>query len=749
MGWLSKAAILGLLVGILGMVCSFNKFGYNLEEDMGLGLLFKIRGSRNVPPEVVIVSIDNASADSFDLPPKLKTWPRSLHASLIENLTQRNVSLIVFDIVFDEERSMEQDVPLARATAKAGNVLLCDYLKSDNLQLSGQEGEAAGAMSVERLITPIPLLADAALASAPFPLPKVPVRVDQYWTFKTTRDDKPTLPVVAFQIYSLPIYDDFIRLLDSLDPAYSSGLPHNKEEITTTKDFEGLIKKIRKLFETNPSIPRKMHEKLEKWPVSSDSSHKKLIDSLLSLYQSPGDSLFLNYYGPAGTITTVPFYKVVKEPANPGKNLIDFNRKVVFVGLSELLRPQQSDGFHTVFSRSDGIDISGVEIAATAFANLIDGMPVRPISFEMHIIIIFLWAMLLAFVCRFLSTILAALALVALSAAYVYAAQHQFSHEGIWYPLIIPLAIQAPAVFVGSLLWKYLETKQERQNVIKAFGYYLPKTEVERLAKDLANIRTSERVVHGICLLTDLARYSSLSETIGPDELRNLMNRYYEVIFKPVKQHGGIVTDVVGDSMLAIWTQVSQSSQSGLACQAALDIVKAINLFSQTIGGLQFQTRIGLHSGKMSLGNIGAGDHYEYTPVGDVVNTASRIENLNKFIHTNVLISDTIVSQENKFLTREIGQFLLAGKSKPTSIYELICPSEQSSIQQKALCKCFARALYEYRNRRWGEAISIFQETLSLVQDDGPSLFYLDICQQYMSCPPAENWTGMICVEKK
>jgi adenylate cyclase len=90
------------------------------------------------------------------------------------------------------------------------------------------------------------------------------------------------------------------------------------------------------------------------------------------MYQGPQER-YLNYYGPPGTIQTVSYYKIlqaqVDSPGAAGPH--DLTGKVVFIGLSEQLRPEEKDGFYTAFSQRNGLDISGVEIAATAFANLL------------------------------------------------------------------------------------------------------------------------------------------------------------------------------------------------------------------------------------------------------------------------------------------------------------------------------------------------------------------------------------------
>ena len=129
MSRLAKAAILGLLTGLLGLVMSYIPFGLDLEEDVGLSLLFKLRGVRRPPPEVIIVGIDKVSAVDLNLPEKAERWPRSVHARLVDALAQRGAAVIAFDIFFEEPRSPEEDSRFAAAMKNAQNVILCRSIK--------------------------------------------------------------------------------------------------------------------------------------------------------------------------------------------------------------------------------------------------------------------------------------------------------------------------------------------------------------------------------------------------------------------------------------------------------------------------------------------------------------------------------------------------------------------------------------------------------------------------------------------
>nr|HDN01139.1 adenylate/guanylate cyclase domain-containing protein [Deltaproteobacteria bacterium] len=752
MSRLSKALITGFVIGLLGVAATLVPCGIDLEEDIGLDLLFKLRGAREAPPEVVVVTVDKVSADNLNLPTRPDKWPRSLHARLIESLVRKGAAVIAFDMTFDQPRSPEHDNLFAEAIKNAGNVVLCEYLKKEKISLTDEEGAHTGDLDIERLVPPIPSLARSAVALAPFPLPKVPVKVSQYWMFKTGAGDIPTLPVVVFQIFAFSVYDEFIRLLGRVSPSQADRLPHDKDFIIKSKGVEDLIRVLGNIFKKNPLIAEKMLNELKNSSsLSVDIKSRQVLKSLIKMYQ--GDiSRYLNFYGPPCTVKTVSYHQLLQPWDNSSviQEQLDLNGKAVFVGLSRRLWPEQKDGFHTVFSQTSGLDISGVEIAASAFANLLEDMSVQPLDFRAHLAFILVWGVVLGIVCLFFPAAIAAFSVIGLSLLYLAAAHYQFKHTGSWYPLVIPLFFQAPLAYFGTVLWKYFEVNKERQNIRKAFGYYLPDKVVDQLAKNMAHIKSSSHMVYGTCLFTDAERYTALSENMEPKELSSFMNKYWEALFEPVKRHRGVVSDVVGDSMLAIWaTAQPDSALRTRACLTALDIAGAVQKFNQSHDNLKLPTRIGLHSGYMLLGNIGAINHYEYTPIGDIVNTASRIEGLNKYFNTRIVLSEEVLHQVDGFLTRELGKFLLFGKSKPVVVYELICLIGESSEQQRRLCSIFSKALNAFMRQSWEEAIKGFNESMEIHGEDGPSIFYLELCEKYRENPPGEMWDGLVSLDNK
>ena len=200
MARVSTIIVLGLLVALVGIVGGSFDIAREIEDNSGLGLLFKLRGARKPPPEVVIISIDRESSEQLSLPDNPDRWPRSAHARLVDILAKEGASVIVFDLYFTDPRPGTEDHLLAKAIGDAGNVVLAEPLKAKDIPAATVAGVSAIQHRVVETVKPIPPIARDTFASAPFVLPKLPIKVNQYWTFQTAAGDSPTFAVVDFQL---------------------------------------------------------------------------------------------------------------------------------------------------------------------------------------------------------------------------------------------------------------------------------------------------------------------------------------------------------------------------------------------------------------------------------------------------------------------------------------------------------------------------------------------------------------------
>lgn len=749
---ISRSAIYGVTIAVLGLMISLTPFGMSLEENFGLHILFRMRGERTAPEDVIIITMDRDSAERLNLSGTPRKWPRSLHALLLEVLSEKNPAVISFDLIFAESRQAEEDDAFEKAIRNAGNVVIAEWFQTEKVPVYKDIGANAGVLFIEKRVLPLGRFQDCALASAPFALPKMPVKLNSYCAFMTNAQDAPSLPVMVFQVYALNVYDEMTELLKQYTPSIISEIPVSRDAVTAEKNVENLVRKLKNHFKHNSFAADQMLYDLNLQKMIPDrSGNISTLKSLIQNYRDP-ERRYLNFYGPPGTILTIPYYKVLESEKKPEilPSNLDFKDKAVFIGYSEHSRHEQKDGFYTVFSQADGQDISGVEILATAFSNILEDMHIRPLPPVSHLIIVGLWGLLIGFVCMAMPASAAAVSAAGFSVFYIWGIYYQFGQNALWFPLMVPVFFQVPVAFFGSVLCKYVNANKERKNFRIAFGYHLPNDVVDQLAKNLKHIESSTRLVHGTCLFTDAEQFTALSEKMEPAALNVFMNKYFEVLFEPVRRYSGIVTDIKGDSMLAIWATAYPDSKSGnLACTAALEIIQGVDRFNRLSDPFVLPTRIGIHSGLMSLGHIGAIDHFEYRAVGDIINTAARMEGLNKYLGTKVLVSAAVLNQLEGFLCRDLGIFIFAGKSKPVEVFELICKLEDAHLCQLDLCDMFSSGFDAFRNRCWITAINFFDQAMQLENGKGPSFFFLELCKKYLENPPDSNWNGAVCLNCK
>ena len=155
---------------------------------------------------------------------------------------------------------------------------------------------------------------------------------------------------------------------------------------------------LRSVFREEPALARRLTETLgDESQQHISAGQRRLLRALIGMYGG-GDSRYLNFYGPPQSITTLSYVRVLRPGGDVGARAeaLDLHGKAVFVGYSERLQPERLDEFYTVFSQKNGVHLSGVEIAATAFANLLENLPVTPLPRPAGFLLLFAWGLLSA-----------------------------------------------------------------------------------------------------------------------------------------------------------------------------------------------------------------------------------------------------------------------------------------------------------------------------------------------------------------
>ena len=364
---------LHLLAGLLAALLLATPIAADLEQTVGLHWLFHLRGARPAPDTVAVVAIDRESAQRLGLPIKPGEWPRAIHARLVDALASAGVRTIVFDLTFaTPAKQPSDDAQLAAAIKGAGNVVLVDSLRRESAQAGTAGPGEAGAMPSDHPVPPTAEIAQAAMAHVPFPLPKTG-RVDAFWTFMATSGELPTLPAVAFQAYSRAELGILLGRSGEAPDRAGSDVDSAAPRLAHDESLVGTMLRLRTLLADRPeSALRGLFA-----PSSNgDPAQSETLRTLVGLYAGD-DARYLDFYGPPRTITTLAYADLLDTAG-----AASLAGKAVFVGFSGASAPEQDrvrDHYTTVFSRDDGVDLSGVEIAATAFANLLERREVHPL----------------------------------------------------------------------------------------------------------------------------------------------------------------------------------------------------------------------------------------------------------------------------------------------------------------------------------------------------------------------------------
>lgn len=447
----------------------------------------------------------------------------------------------------------------------------------------------------------------------------------------------------------------------------------------------------------------------------------------------------LGLYGPLGSVTTLPYARALELAEDPAGGAATFAGKAVLIGFSESNQSRQADAFRTAYTGSDEVDVSGVELCATAIANLLDGTGLLRPADTTLVPVLALWAALLVLPWSFLSSRRATLVCVGLTLAALGVISWVFSQQFAWLPVIFPVAIAPALAGLFGNAAHFRAARQRTAQLEKALDLGLTREGSEAL-DTLLRGREGGRTVHGVCLSSDIEGYTTLSESLSPEAARDVLNQYFACFIPVIQAHGGHVMDIVGDAVLSLWlADASASDACARARAAALELHRQMNE-SPVAGALP--TRFGLHYGPVFLGELGATHHREIRAVGNIVNTASRIQSANKPLGTRILASAEVAAGAGPGHARPLGAFVLAGKSAPVKLVEL-----RPQPLPETVAASFADGLAAYTGGAREAARLRFEDILAEFPDDGPAGFFARRCA-VANGHPSDGEGGVVLTAK-
>lgn len=455
--------------------------------------------------------------------------------------------------------------------------------------------------------------------------------------------------------------------------------------------------------------------------------------------------LLINFYGPGHTFPHYSLSDMLLQKIPPGT----FRDKIVLLGFTSAIYQD----LHSISFEQDSYP--GVEVHATIIENILrqDFLTKPEWTILLNALIILLLGIVLGIALHrsspYQGTAIA-LACLLIVAALAYAV---FLFYRIWLNVTFPLFFIV-IDYLMIVTHKYFTEERRKKQIKQVFQHYVSPRIVDQILENVEELKLGGERKQLTVFFSDIRGFTTISETLTPEELVRFLNEYLSAMTKIVLAYDGTVDKYIGDAIMAFYgAPIQQADHAVKACRTALDMIARLNKLDGAwkIRDLPpIRIGIGMNTGEMSIGNMGSEERFEYTVMGDHVNLASRLEGLTKEYGTDIVMSQFTyeVIRNEPFIIRELDSVRVKGKREPVTIYELKgygVADERTST----LLEMFADGLKAYKNRQWEQAIKAFQEIVRLHPDDGPSQTYNTRCKEFMQNPPPGDWDGVFDMKMK
>lgn len=690
-----------ILFGVFAAACSFLLYWKAppllQQQDFRMkDARFRIRGPVKPDKDVAVIAIDHKSIKELGRWP----WSREVTAKLIEKLaSDYGTKVTALDIVFSETQNPVADEILASSISKAGNVVLGYFFRDEPSELS-----ADSLLQLED--SKIRLLKNNSLS--------------------------PTLPILEYpgidlnmpRLSNCGLGSGFFNARPDVDGLYRSSI--------LILQYNGNIYQSLSIKALSHYLDQEVLLDVKEWGVDS------LRIGGMRIPSREDGTMMLNYYGRTGTFLTVSASDIISGRA-PKDSL---KGKIAIVGATEIgiydLRPTPFDA-----------TLPGVEIHATIIANALERRFLKydVVTQMIEIICIWVFPILLGTALSFVPGTFAGLAISGIiTSAFCLLNYAIFSLAFRDMTILYPL-IGTTITYLGGEAWRNIVVERKGRQLKKAFSSYVSPDLVKQIEKnpELLVLGGEQRELS--ILFSDIRGFTAFSETLKPPELVKFLNSFMNPMTRSVLEEKGTLDKFIGDAVMALFNApLDVPDHAVRACASALkmlDEIGKLNAHYETIGMRKMEIGIGINTGPAIVGNMGADIRFDYTAIGDSVNLASRLEGLNKYYSTRVLVSEFTRSQikDKCFTFREIDRVMVKGKSVPVTIFELV--TEDSDILH-----LFEDGLSKYRKMDFSGAREVFSRLVS-TSGDGPSAVYVKRCEEFMAAPPSEGWQAIHVINDK
>ncbi|MBF0554090.1 MAG: adenylate/guanylate cyclase domain-containing protein [Nitrospirae bacterium] len=648
---------------------------------------------------IVIVRIDQQSLDAESKQAIKWPWPRGLYAPMIEYMSEADAVFI--DILYTESSfyGVDDDKTLADAVKKAGNVYIALFLSTEPVkQVSDAE---------EAFIRRIALKDNATV-------------------FKTFNSAVPPIE-------------------ELMEAAKGAG------NVNISPDKDGIYRRIPMFFQLRGhTIPYFSLEYLIDKKLAAITGGRLIVKGV----EVPEINPLLRYSTRKDPYPAIPAIDIlqcayaVSQSESPKINKDFFKGKTVFMGMTAAglydLKPTPISSIST-----------GIHIHATAFDNLINGGLIKHPG-KMYVIVPMFFLSLFAVFCVLRRhSLLSNIGALAASVATVIAVTAVLFRNSI-YVDVIPLLNADITSFIAALAYSYASEGKQRLFLKTVFSQYMDKKIADHILKNPELLRPGGNTMNVVVFFADIAGFTTISEMQTAQETAIMLHGVMSELTEVIIGYGGVVDKYIGDCVMAFWGAPVVSEKDEInSCSASVNCLKALDKVNSEFKGKGFPNislRIGMHKGDVIAGNMGSNRLYNFTVIGDTVNLASRLESVNKYFKTKIIVSEEILGgTDDLFLSRELALIEVKGKSIPAKIFEIMGFVSDADNDKKILAGRYTDAMRLFKEGKWQESADNLEELLTLYPADGPSGVLLKRVKNILAAaaPPLTNdWIIVKMTEK-
>ncbi len=330
-----------------------------------------------------------------------------------------------------------------------------------------------------------------------------------------------------------------------------------------------------------------------------------------------------------------------------------------------------------------------------------------------------------------------------------------FLFTGIYINTLTP-SLSVFLTFIVLTFMKFLRTEKEKSFIRNAFTHYLSNDVVSELLNHPEKLNLGGEKKYLTALFTDVKGFSTISESLDPQDLVKLLNSYLSEMSNIILSLKGTIDKYEGDAIISFFgAPLEFEDHAKRACLSAIRMKKMEDYLNdhfikENMTPSKLLTRIGINTGDMVVGNMGTEQKMDYTIMGNSVNLASRLEGVNKQYGTWVMISENTRKEiGDDFFVRRLDRVRVVGIQQPVRLFELIDEKVNADPKKVEAVEIFHRGLELFEERDWEGARNEFKKVLEVLPDDGPAKIYIKRCNDFKRKSPPASWDGVFNLSMK